>query len=162
MNLILSSFIIFMCFQFHFINSFFLFLLKILIMIQRIQSIYLLLAVISMTLISFKVPVYTLNETLFTAQDDTKMFILTIVGAIFSLLGLFMFKNRKFQMKLIRLTVLIEMIIGVRLFMLFNKFEVVLNNSLLFLMAFALIALIMAYRGVKKDDDLVRSVDRIR
>ena len=131
-------------------------------MIQRIQSIYFLLAAISMTLISFKVPVYTLNETLFMAQDDTKMFILTIVGAIFSLLGLFMFKNRKFQMKLIRLTVLIQMIIGVRLFMLLNKFEVVLNNTLLFLMAFSLIALIMAYRGVKKDDDLVRSVDRIR
>ena len=131
-------------------------------MIQRIQSIYLLVAVISMTLISFKVPVYTLNETLFMAQDDTKMFVLTIVGAIFSLLGLFMFKNRKFQMKLIRLTVLIQMIIGIRIFMLFNKFEVVLNNSFLFLMAFTLIALIMAYRGVKKDDDLVRSVDRIR
>ena len=131
-------------------------------MIQRIQSIYFLVAAISMTLISFKVPVYTLNETLFMAQDDTKMFVLTIVGAIFSLLGLFMFKNRMFQMKLIRLTVLIQMIIGVRLFMLFNKFEVVINNSLLFLLAFALIALIMAYRGVKKDDDLVRSVDRIR
>ncbi len=131
-------------------------------MIQRIQSIYLLVAAIAMTLISFKVPVYTLNESMFMAQDDTKMFILTIVGAIFSLLGLFMFKNRKFQMKLIRLTVLIQMIIGVRLFMLFNKFEVVLNNTLLFLMAFSLIALIMAYRGVKKDDDLVRSVDRIR
>lgn len=131
-------------------------------MIQRIQSIYLMVAAIAMTLISFKVPVYTLNETLFMAQDDTKMFILTIVGAIFSLLGLFMFKNRKFQMKLIRLTVLIQMIIGVRLFMLLNKFEVVLNNTLLFLMAFSLIALIMAYRGVKKDDDLVRSVDRIR
>ena len=131
-------------------------------MIQRIQSIYLLVAAISMTLISFKVPVYTLNETLFMAQDDTKMFILTIIGAIFSLLGLFMFKNRNFQMKLIRLTVLIQMIIGIRIFMLFNKFEVVLNNSFLFLMAFTLIALIMAYRGVKKDDDLVRSVDRIR
>ena len=131
-------------------------------MIQRIQSIYLLVAAISMILISFKVPVYTLNEILFMAQDDTKMFILTIVGAILSLLGLFMFKNRKFQMKLIRLTVLIQMIIGVRIFMLFNKFEVVLNNTFLFLMAFNLIALIMAYRGVKKDDDLVRSVDRIR
>ena len=131
-------------------------------MIQRIQSIYLLVAAISMILISFKVPVYTLNETLFMAQDDTKMFVLTIVGTIFSLFGLFMFNNRKFQMKLIRLTVLIQMIIGVRIFMLFNKFEVVLNNSFLFLMAFTLIALIMAYRGVKKDDDLVRSVDRIR
>lgn len=131
-------------------------------MIQRIQSIYLLIAVISMTLISFKVPIYYLNETLFMAQDDTKIFVLTIVGALFSLLGLFMFKNRKFQMKLIRLTVLIQMIIGIRMFMLFIKFEVVLNNSFLFLMVFTLITLIMAYRGVKKDDDLVRSIDRIR
>ena len=131
-------------------------------MIQRIQSIYLLIALISMTLISFKVPIYYLNETLFMAQDDTKTFVLTIVGALFSLLGLFMFKSRKFQMKLIRLTVLIQMIIGIRIFMLFNKFEVVLNSSFLFLLAFTLITLIMAYRGVKKDDDLVRSIDRIR
>ena len=131
-------------------------------MIQRIQSIYLLIALISMTLISFKVPIYYLNETLYMAQDDTKTFVLTIVGALFSLLGLFMFKSRKFQMKLIRLTVLIQMIIGIRIFMLFNKFEVVLNSSFLFLLAFTLITLIMAYRGVKKDDDLVRSIDRIR
>lgn len=131
-------------------------------MIQRIQSIYLLVATIATSLIAFKVPIYTLNERSFMAQDDTKMFILTIVGALFSLFGLFMFKNRKFQMKLIRLTILIQMIIGVRLFMVFNNFEVVLNNTLLFLVAFTLIALIMAYRSVKKDEDLVRSVDRIR
>ncbi len=131
-------------------------------MIQRIQSIYLLVATIATSLIAFKVPIYTLNERLFMAQDDTKMFILTIVGALFSLFGLFMFKNRKFQMKLIRLTILIQMIIGVRLFMVFNKFEIVLNNTLLFLVVFTLIALIMAHRGVKKDEDLVRSVDRIR
>ena len=131
-------------------------------MIQRIQSIYLLLAAISMTLISFKVPVYSLNDTLLIAKDDTKMFVLTIVATIFSLLGLFMFKNRKVQMKLIRLTVLIQMIIGVRIIVLFNKFDVVLNNFFLFLLTFSLIALIMAYRGVKKDDDLVRSIDRIR
>ncbi len=131
-------------------------------MIQRIQSIYLLIALISMTLISFKVPIYYLNETLFMAQDDTKTFVLTIIGALFSLLGLFMFKSLKFQMKLIRLTVLIQMIIGIRIFMLFIKFKVILNNSFLFLMVFTLITLIMAYRGVKKDDDLVRSIDRIR
>ena len=95
------------------------------------------------------------------AQDDTKIFVLIIVGSIFSLTGLFMFKNRKYQMKLIRLTVLIQMIIGIRIFMLFNKFEVVLNN---FFISYGIYfnSLIMAYRGVKKDDDLVRSVDRIR
>jgi len=131
-------------------------------MIQRIQSIYLLVATIAMALISFQVPVWTLNEQLFMAQDDTKMFILTGAVALLSLIGIFMFKNRKLQMKLIRLTVLVEMVIGVRLFMVFQEFEVYLNSNCILLLAIAFVALIMAYRGVKKDDDLVRSVDRIR
>ena len=131
-------------------------------MIQRIQSIYLLVATIAMALISFKVPVWTLNEELFMAQDDTKMFILTLAGALLSLVGIFMFKNRKLQMKLIRLSVLVELVIGVRLFIVLQEFEVSLNSNCIFLLAFTFVALIMAYRRVKKDDDLVRSVDRIR
>ena len=131
-------------------------------MIQRIQSIYLTVAIIAMALVSFKVPVWTFNEDLFMAQDDTKMFILTIAGFVLSVLALFMFKNRKFQMKLIRLAVLTEMVIGVRLFMLIREFDASLNTNCIFLLAFAFVALIMAYKGVKKDDDLVRSVDRIR
>jgi len=131
-------------------------------MIQRIHSIYLLVATIAMALISFKVPIWTLNAQLFMAQDDTKMFVLTVAGALLSLIGIFMFKNRKLQMKLIRLAVLVEMVIGVRLFMVLQEFEVSLNINCILLLAFAFVALIMAYRGVKKDDDLVRSVDRIR
>lgn len=131
-------------------------------MIQRIQSIYLLIATIAMALVSFTTPIYTLNDKLFMAQDDTKMYILTIVGALFAFIGLLMFKNRKFQMKLIRLAVLVVMIIGVRLFMVFKEFEVSLNTNCIILLGFAFVALILAYRGVKKDDDLVRSVDRIR
>ena len=131
-------------------------------MIQRIQSIYLLVATIAMALISFQVPVWTLNEQLFMAQDDTKMFILTVAGALLSLIGIFIFKNRRLQMKLIRLAVLVELVIGVRLFMVLKEFEVSLNTNCILLLTFAFVAMIMAYRGVKKDDDLVRSVDRIR
>ena len=115
-----------------------------------------------MALISFQVPVWTLNEQLFMAQDDTKMFILTVAGALLSLIGIFIFKNRRLQMKLIRLAVLVELVIGVRLFMVLKEFEVLLNTNCILLLAFAFVALIMAYRGVKTDDDLVRSVDRIR
>jgi len=131
-------------------------------MIQRIQSMYLLVAVIAMTLISFKVPVYTLNERVFLAQDDTKMFVLALAEALFAFVCLFMFKKRKFQMKLIRLAILIEMVVGVRLFMVFKEFEVSLNLNCIILLVFTLVALILAYRGIKKDEDLVRSVDRIR
>jgi hypothetical protein len=133
-------------------------------MIQRIQSIYLLVATLAMALISFKIPVWTLNEQLVMAQDDTKMFILTLTAMILSGLGIFLFKNRKLQMKLIRLDVLVLMIISVRLFLLLKNDELNLtlntNCIALFLVAFA--TLLLAYRAVKKDDDLVKSVDRIR
>ena len=133
-------------------------------MIQRIQSIYLLVATIAMNLVSFKVPVWTLNNELTYAQDDSKLFILTITASLFSAIAIFIFKNRKFQMKLIRLAVLVISIIAVRLGLLLGNSEFVftLNYNCIALLLFALSALVMAYRGVKKDDVLVRSVDRIR
>lgn len=133
-------------------------------MIQRIQSIYLLLATIAMALVSFKVPVWSLNKELTFAQDDTKMFILTITASLFSAIAIFIFKNRKLQMKLIRLAILVIAVIAVRLGLLLgnSEFEFTLNYNCLALLLFAFLALVMAYRGVKKDDDLIRSVDRIR
>ena len=133
-------------------------------MIQRIQSIYLLVAVIAMALVSFRIPVWSLNEELTFALDDTKMFILTITTCLFSGLTIFLFKNRNLQMKLIRLSILMLMVIGVRLAMLLGNDEFVftLNTYCITVLVVSFIALIMAFRGVKKDDDLVRSVDRIR
>ena len=133
-------------------------------MIQRIQSIYLLIAGIAMALVSFKVPVWSLKEEFTFAQDDTKMFILTITATLFSTLAIFMFNNRKLQMKFIRLAILIITVIAARLGLLIGitEFDFVLNYNCIGLLSFALVALVLAYRGVKKDDDLVRSVDRIR
>ena len=133
-------------------------------MIQRIQSIYLLVVTIAMALVSFKVPVWTLNEKLTFAQDDTKMFILTIAASLFSVVAIFIFKNRKLQMKLIRMAIMVIAVVAVRLGLLFgsNEFDFALNYNCFALLSFAFSALVMAYRGVKKDDDLVRSADRIR
>ena len=138
--------------------------LKFTIMIQRIQSIYLLVVTIAMALVSFKVPVWTLNEKLTFAQDDTKMFILTITASLFSALAIFIFNNRKLQMKLIRMAIMVIAVIAVRLGLLFGntEFDYTLNYNCVALLLFAFGALVMAYRGVKKDDDLVRSADRIR
>jgi len=131
-------------------------------MLQRIQSIYLTIAFIAMAFLSFRVPIYTLDDKLIKAQDDTKMFILTLLSSLLALVGLFIYRNRKIQMKLIRLAVIINMIIGVRLFVVWKAFQVTLNINGLLIVFLATVALILAYKGVKKDDNLVRSVDRIR
>ena len=90
------------------------------------------------------------------------MFILTLLSGLLALVGLFIYRNRKIQMKLIRFAVIINFIIGVRLLLLWKAFQVSLNSNALLIVLLATVALLLAYKGVKKDDDLVRSVDRIR
>jgi len=131
-------------------------------MLQRIQSIYLAVVFIAMILLSFRIPLYTLNDKLIMAQDDTKMLVLTLASGLLALIGLFIYRNRRLQMKFIRIAVIINVVIGVRLFVVWNAFQVSLNSSFLLILFASTFALILAYRGVKKDDDLVRSVDRIR
>tara|TARA_B100001057_G_C22789362_1_gene926967 strand:- start:937 stop:1284 length:348 start_codon:yes stop_codon:yes gene_type:complete len=115
-----------------------------------------------MSLFSFKVSIYSFDGIAFFAIDDSKIFILAISGALLVAIGLFMFSKRKLQMKLTRIAGLIQIIICIRLFVLFNAFEADLNNTSLLILVFNLIALIKAYRSIKKDDELVRSIDRIR
>jgi hypothetical protein len=131
-------------------------------MIQRIQTIYLLIASIAFALLSFKIPFWSLNDEFMYAQNDNKLYLLLITLFVFSLIGIFLFKKRTVQMKLLRLSILIEFVVVVRLFLTYSELNTPLNAKVFFLLMSAFVALLLAYRGVKKDEDLVRSVDRIR
>jgi len=131
-------------------------------MIQRIQTIYLLIASIAFALLSFKIPFWSLNNEFMYAQNDNKLYLLLITLFVFSLIGIFLFKKRTVQMKLLRLSILIEFVVLVRLFLTYKELNTPLDTKVFFLLMSAFVALLLAYRGVKKDEDLVRSVDRIR
>ncbi len=131
-------------------------------MIQRIQTIYLLIASIAFALLSFKIPFWSLNDEFKYAQNDNKLFLLLITLFVFSLIGIFLFKKRTVQMKLLRLSILIEFVVVVRLFLTYKELNTPLDAKVFFLLMSAFVALLLAYRGVKKDENLVRSVDRIR
>lgn len=131
-------------------------------MIQRIQTIYLLIASIAFALLSFKIPFWSLNDEFMYAQNDNKLYLLLITLFVFSLIGIFLFKKRTVQMKLLRLSILIEFVVLVRLFLTYKELNTPLDAKVFFLLMSAFVALLLAYRGVKKDEDLVRSVDRIR
>jgi peptidoglycan/LPS O-acetylase OafA/YrhL len=131
-------------------------------MIQRIQTIYLLIASIAFALLSFKIPFWSLNDEFMYAQNDNKLYLLLITLFVFSLIGIFLFKKRTVQMKLLRLSILIEFVVVVRLFLTYSELNTPLNAKVFFLLMSAFVALLLAYRGVKKDENLVRSVDRIR
>jgi hypothetical protein len=131
-------------------------------MIQRIQTIYLLIASIAFALLSFKIPFWSLNDEFMYAQNDNKLYLLLITLFVFSLIGIFLFKKRTVQMKLLRLSILIEFVVVVRLFLTYRELNTPLDAKVIFLLMSAFVALLLAYRGVKKDENLVRSVDRIR
>ncbi|MEJ6712082.1 MAG: DUF4293 family protein [Flavobacteriales bacterium] len=131
-------------------------------MIQRIQTIYLLIASIAFALLSFKIPFWSLNDEFKYAQNDNKLYLLLITLFVFSLIGIFLFKKRTVQMKLLRLSILIEFVVVVRLFLTYKELNTPLDAKVFFLLMSAFVALLLAYRGVKKDENLVRSVDRIR
>lgn len=131
-------------------------------MIQRIQTIYLLIASIAFALLSFKIPFWSLNDEFIYAQNDNKLYLLLITLFVFSIIGIFLFKKRTVQMKLLRLSILIEFVVLVRLFLTYKELNKPLDAKAFFLLMSAFVALLLAYRGVKKDEDLVRSVDRIR
>ena len=131
-------------------------------MIQRIQTIYLLIASIAFALLSFKIPFWSLNNEFMYARNDNKLYLLLITLFVFSIIGIFLFKKRTVQMKLLRLSILIEFVVLVRLFLTYKELNTPLDAKVFFLLMSAFVALLLAYRGVKKDENLVRSVDRIR
>ena len=140
-------------------------------MIQRVQSIWLLLACLSACL-SIKFPFYTghlitdsLNSlTPLNAFSFIPIGALTLISAAGSLLTIFLFKNRKRQMMITMGNLILSIIIIALYF-----FEIKENyrelSIPLITCVFVFIVpifLFLAFRGIYKDNRLVRSVDRLR
>jgi len=158
-------------------------------MIQRIQTVYLSLAVIALALI-FAFPLaqffsengaYVFSVTglknmvpgepeAFTAMVFFPLIIVTAGIALLTVFTIFQYKKRPFQIKLTNISVLssIALIMGVFFFyipMIEKKINIVPDYSKAFgiyLPLVALVFLIMANRAIKRDDKLVRSADRLR
>ena len=150
-------------------------------MIQRKQSIWLLLAAV-LTLLCFVLPYglahttaeasATITETNLNAKSDVWSAVLTALSAAFTLFIIFLYKNRSMQMKLILANMLfyagttIYFYIHASKAELGHKIAIGLIGSQLYigllLPLLSIFLLILAFSGVKNDDALVKSVDRLR
>jgi hypothetical protein len=136
-------------------------------MLQRIQTVYLLVAAgISAGLI-FVFNLWTTNtDELVFAKDDILYFGLFLGSAVLSLISIFMFKNRQLQFVLGRLNIILNFILlGFFVYQSLNlSGETAVSEKgigmLLPLVSIVLLAL--ANKAIKKDEDLVKSVDRLR
>lgn len=143
-------------------------------MIQRIQTVYLSLVVL-LTAVLFLVPVYgiaagdTANATYHTLAHFPKLMLAMAPVVVIAIAGIFSFKNRKRQLRLCRIGIVFSALI-VSNNLLFAKWYAAYllgSNELVFgygtwLLPLNIIFFFLAARGVRKDEELVRSADRLR
>ncbi|TDL99363.1 MAG: DUF4293 domain-containing protein [Flavobacteriaceae bacterium] len=133
-------------------------------MIQRIQSLFL----FASAIISAIGALLVFKSDLFLAESNLKNLLLVgfTASAFLSLGSLFMYKNRMFQIKLNLLNFVLNLvIIGLFVFYLLNLSGGVFapeKGIWLLLPIFAMGSLVLANRHIRKDQELVKSVDRIR
>ena len=139
---------------------------KITIMIQRIQTVYLLIAFVIMGILPFVFPLETSKAGDVFAKDHIADLALFLGSAALSLIAIFLFNNRKLQFVLGRLNLILNLI----LLGLFVYHSLSLSGEGapsekgigMFLPIFSIVFLVLANKAIKKDEDLVKSVDRLR
>ena len=135
-------------------------------MIQRIQTIWLLLAGAG-SLSTLKLSFYsgTRDNNLFTELNGTSHFLLLILAvavALAAFAALFLFKNRKLQTQLSLLGLLLQIGALVLYFLQTQKY-VQGNFTLTSSVSFAIpVFFILALLGIRKDAKLIKSMDRLR
>jgi len=158
-------------------------------MIQRIQTVYLALAAIAISLL-FAFPLaqffsetgaYVFSVTglknMVPGEPDAfkpiiflPIIIVAVLIALLVIFTIFQYKNRSFQIKLTNIGVLAAIILIMGIFFLYipmieKKINIVPDYSNAFgiyMPLVALVFLVMANRAIKRDDKLVRSADRLR
>ncbi|MCB4800166.1 DUF4293 domain-containing protein [Neotamlana laminarinivorans] len=136
-------------------------------MLQRIQTIYLLsAAVISAGLIFVFNLWVTENDIVVYAKDNLLYLALFLGSAILSVISIFMFKNRKTQFMLGRLNIILNFILlG---FFVYQSLSISGETAVskkgigMLLPIISIVFLALANKAIKKDEDLVKSVDRLR
>ncbi|MCB0570034.1 MAG: DUF4293 domain-containing protein [Phaeodactylibacter sp.] len=146
-------------------------------MLQRIQSIFLALAAAA-SFGALGLPFATTAQAVqgsaifsdgaFSVQDQIALLVLFAVAGALALASIFLFRNRNTQMRLsifAFIANLIGIVFGVLFFMQNSNDagESTIQDGLgAYLPVAALVFLLLAYRFIRKDDKLVRSMDRLR
>lgn len=141
-------------------------------MIQRIQSLWLLIVAIAAfatyTLTLYVGKVADGSEKVFQLADDFLLVIIIIALGLLAIINLFLFKNRKLQFKLSVMGVIVSIGFLILEYMRVEDFKVknLIQSGSYQLGALLPIVMVifffMAARGIYKDEKLVKSMNRLR
>jgi membrane protein implicated in regulation of membrane protease activity len=136
-------------------------------MIQRIQSLYLLGSFIVSGILAFVFPLWKDENGLnFYTTSSIPMTILFGLSALLSVISIFLYKKRQHQFVLGRLNIILNVILlGLCLFYSLNlsgETSVSEKGIGLLFPIISIVLLALANKAIKKDEKLVKSVDRLR
>ncbi|PZR20076.1 MAG: DUF4293 domain-containing protein [Flavobacterium psychrophilum] len=140
-------------------------------MLQRIQTVYLIIAVIATGVLPFAFPLWvTKNGVNYYFIRDLAFVLLFAFSTTLSIVSIMTYKKRKNQFVMGRLNIILNVILlGLFIFRLFNLSgetdpdKVVSEKGIgVILPIVSIVFLSLANKAIKKDEDLVKSVDRLR
>ena len=135
-------------------------------MLQRIQTVYLLIVAIFSGGLSQILSLREVEGRIEYAFDSVEYMILFLASALLALISIFLFKTRQTQFVLGRLNIILNLILlGLFIYRLLAISGETANSEKgigLLLPIFSIVFLALANKAIKKDETLVKSVDRLR
>ena len=136
-------------------------------MIQRIQSFYLLIVAILAGILPFFINLWiNIDGVEVFADNEMLVSIAMYISAILAIWSIVQFKNRKTQFVINRLNMILNVfLLGFFVYRSLNLSGEALVSEKgigMLIPVFSIIFLVLANRAIKKDEDLVKSVDRLR
>lgn len=145
-------------------------------MIQRIQSIFLLLAgIVFFSLFRFSFAKSTepiseyFSDQVYNIHDHVSFIVLSILGGSLALIAIFLYNNRALQSKISLVVIAIAIVLLILVFSLLyiegtlsNHADQIQSSVGIYMPIAAILFGILANRGIQKDENTVRSMDRLR
>lgn len=137
-------------------------------MIQRIQTVYLILTFIATSVLMLFIPLWTLKGgALFYFNQDPIYNVIVGLSTMLTIVSIISYKKRQNQFVMNRLNIILNLILlGLFVYRSLNvsgETLVVSEKGIgMFLPIVAIVLLVLANKAIKKDEDLVKSVDRLR
>ena len=136
-------------------------------MLQRIQTIYMIISATLLGALYVWFPNIVSEEGLVVIHNDEPIMLGLIFGSILvTFISIFSYKKRKSQFVINRLNIILNFfLLGVyvyRSLTLSGEILVSEKGIGVFLPIISIVFLVMANKAIKKDEDLVKSVDRLR
>jgi hypothetical protein len=135
-------------------------------MLQRIQTIYMTIAILLMGALYLWFPALTDGDTVIIDRNEPLVFGVIFGAMAFIVLAILSFKKRQLQFVLNRLSIILNFVLlGVFVYRALSiSGETLVSEKGIggLIPIISIVFLVMANKAIKKDEDLVKSVDRLR